>query len=420
MNPRFQKFPLAPIVGAIAATAISLSLPSTASLSASPLVSIGDTMDVYFNGSTSLRHSSNVFRDEQGEESDLYWTISPGFEINLGRGDSDVNFNVTTRYDILRYDDLSELDAELFHIVARGSYEGSRLSLNGSAAFDEYQTATGDANIAGDLIEFETTKGSVDGEYQFSPKFSFGAGASYNEKEYQTFQRFFNDRETYSFPFDVYYKWTPKVDLSAGYRYSQTEVDGRASTTEQVAGYDTEKHFFNVGMRGNLLPKLTGFFKVGYTTRDSDDSARSRLVFQNNQLQWQDDPIRRDSSGMLGMDANFSWATTPKFTTQLKLSRDFGASGEGNVTENSSATLIGNYTINNYVSASGNLGYTRRDYQDNNDREDDRIDAGVALNYRPDEHWTFSTGYNYAENDSNENDQSWDEHVFHLTASLRY
>ena len=48
-------------------------------VSAAPFVSIGTNTDVYFNGSSSLRWTSNVFRDEAEETDDLTWTLSPGF-----------------------------------------------------------------------------------------------------------------------------------------------------------------------------------------------------------------------------------------------------------------------------------------------------------------------------------------------------
>ena len=211
-----QTKPYAKVVLA-AALVLPLSIPEE-SLHASPLVSIGDSTDVFFNGSSSLRWSSNVFRDEDDEVSDLIWTLSPGFEVNVGRGRSNADLSVVTRYDIVRYQDEGRLDTELFHIKAFGSYKTSRLDVNASVSFDESKTSTGNESLVGrqDLIEFDTTSANLNGEYRFSPKFSFGAGVRYTEKDYKTFNQFFADRETTSFPFDIFYELTPKVDLSLG------------------------------------------------------------------------------------------------------------------------------------------------------------------------------------------------------------
>jgi hypothetical protein len=369
-------------------------------VTASPLVSIGDNADIFFNGSSSLRWSSNVFRDEDKEVDDLTWTLSPGFEVNVGRGASNADFSIITRYDIIRYQDNDQLDTELFHIKAIGSYRSSRLDLSGSVAFDENKTSSGENNITNDLIEYNTTSASVNGEYRVSPKFSFGSGFSYSNKEYQTFEYYFADRETIRVPVDVFYELTPKVDLSLGYSYTNTDVD--ATVLNPNGDYTQESSFFNVGARGNLLPKLSGFFKIGYRTRDYDHSSY-------------------DDSGMLGLDADFTWSATPKVTVRLDLSRDFGVGGEGESTENTSANLSGSYSINSYIAASARLGYTLRDYTDSNsDRKDNQYISGIRLSYTPNEYWRFSTGYTYTDNDSNQTSSSYIDHVLDLTASLRY
>ena len=156
---------------------------------ASPLVSFGDTADLYFNGSASLASTSNLFRTEDNEEDDIMFTVTPGLELNLGRGRSAADLTVIARYEIREYFDNSELDTELFGARAFGSYRSSRLDLSGSVGFREQKNATGSGGDAGqfggDLIESEVFDARVDGEYRVSPKFSFGAGVGYTDFEYQ-------------------------------------------------------------------------------------------------------------------------------------------------------------------------------------------------------------------------------------------
>ena len=416
------------------ALALPLALPQT-STEGSPLISIGDNTDVFFSGSSSLRWTSNVFRDEDDEVSDLLWILSPGFEVNVGRGLSNADLSIVTRYDIIRYQDEDQLDTELFHIRAVGSYKTSRLDLNGSVAFDESKTSSGDNNIVRDLVEFDTISANANAEYRFSPKFSFGAGIRYTEVEYKTFQDIFADRDTTSFPFDLFYELTPKIDLSAGYTYTNADVDAVDARSDvllisgvptlrvsQVGAYERDSHFFNIGARGNLLPKLNGFFKIGYRTQNSDDSP---LVFQDTDLTTNiPGPINttttsRDDSGMLGLDADLTWTATPKVTASLGLSRDFGVGGEGQSTENTGVDLRASYSINSHFAASGNLGYTLRDYSNGN-REDKQYEAGLRLSYVPNQYWRFSTGYTYSENDSDTIDRSYTNHTWDISASLRY
>lgn len=376
---------------------ISSGLFFQSGVNASPLVSIGDHADLFFNGSSSLRWASNVFRNETNESDDLIWTVSPGFELDLGRGASNADFTVTTRYDILSYQDLSDLDTELFHIRADGSYRGSRLDLSASASYDESKTNSGDNNTLNDLIEFDTTVAKLDAEYRVSPKFSFGSGVRYSEREYGNYVDRFADRETVSLPLDVFYELTPKVDLSLGYMYSEKDVADIAGGT---SGYTQESSFYNVGARGNLLPKLTGFFKAGYRTRDSNR-------------------VDADGSGSLGLDADLTWSATPKLSVMLGLSRDFGVAGAGDSTEDTSVDLSSYYLISTHFAASANVGYTLRDYT-NGAREDDQYVLGLRFSYSPNQYWSFSTGYTYDENSSNNAGSSYENHTLDLTATLRY
>ncbi|MGB0335270.1 MAG: outer membrane beta-barrel protein [Opitutales bacterium] len=386
---------------------------------ASPLVTIGDNTDVYFNGSSSLRWSSNIFLNGTNEEEDLSWTVSPGFEVNVGRGLSSAELSVITRYDIVRYDDLDDLDTELFHIKAIGSYESSRLELGGSVSFDEAKANRANANLVGDLIETDTSKAAFDAEYKVSPKLSIGSGVLYDEREYQApFNDRFADREKLSLPVDIFYELTPKVDLILGYRHTRTEIEGTVeekgtASEKTVSGYDMEDEFFSIGARGDLLPKVSGLFKIGYREGSQDDSivtpAGGGTLPKRK---------RKDKNG-LGIDADFSWELTPKIMTKLGLSRDFGVSGTARTSEDTTVSLSASYVINSDYALSGQFSYTNTEFT-NTELEDDQYIAGVRLFYTPSEYWNVSAGYNYDENDSTRAGRSYDQHVFELTANLRY
>lgn len=410
----------------IAACLFLQALPSGAN--AAPLISIGDNTDVFFNGSSSLRWSSNVFRNEDDEVDDIVWSLSPGLEINVGRGVSNADLSIITRYDIIRYEDQGQLDVELLHIKVLGSYKTSRLDLNGSVSFDEEKSNAGDVQFTDDLIESDNLSASLNSEYRVSPKFSFGAGVRYSDKNYTgQFDDRLADRETITLPFDIFYELTPKVDLSLGYTYTHTDIEETDNLVfvpgfpflgnRNLSDYETENHFFNIGARGNLLPKLTGFFKIGYRTRSSDDSIATTTV--GGMPFGSPFTVSRGDTGMLGLDADLTWSATPKLTVGLGLSRDFGVGGEGQSTENSSVDLFGSFSLSSNWAASANLGYTLRDYTDG-DREDNQYDAGLRLSYSPNQHWRFSTGYTYTENDSDAFDFSYVNHTLDLTATLRY
>ena len=381
-----------------------LSLPGLlASVQAGPLVSIGDSVDVFFSGSSSVKWQSNVLYDENDEIEDLLFTLSPGFEVNVGRGVSNLDLSIITSYDILRYDDLTELDNELFHIKAVSSYKNTRWDVSGSVSYDAKQSsgADGNTNRLGRLTESDELRANLEGEYRLSPKFSIGSGVKYSDVEYQD-EPGIADRETTTIPLDIFYELSPKVDLSVGYQYKTSEV-GEVSVGDTTSGgftdsYDKTSHFINVGARGELLPKLTGFFKVGYRETDRDD---------------------RKSQSTLGLVADLTYSVTPKVTSRLNLGRDFGVGGEGQSTENTSVDASATYSINMHYSASAFAGYTLREYTES-DNDDNIYRIGARLSYVPNEFWRFSAGYMYVENDSDRALQSYENHILDLSASLRY
>ena len=388
------------------ATILSLS-GLLASVQAGPLVSIGDSVDVFFSGSSSVKWQSNVLYDENDEIEDLLFTLSPGFEVNVGRGVSNLDLSIITSYDILRYDDLTDLDNELFHIKAVSSYKNTRWDVSGSVSYDEKQSsgADGNTNRRGRLTESDELRANLEGEYRLSPKFSIGSGVKYSDVEYQD-EPSIADRETTTIPLDIFYELSPKIDLSVGYQYQTSEV-GEVSRLELTNtgivtvvtdSYDKESHFVNVGARGELLPKLTGFFKVGYRETDPDN---------------------RKSQSTLGLDADLTYAVTPKVTSRLNLGRDFGVGGEGQSTENTSVDVSATYSINMHYSASAFGGYTLREYTER-DNDDNIYRIGARLSYVPNEFWRFSAGYMYVENDSDRALQSYENHILDLSASLRY
>ena len=389
-----------------------ISAPSSV---AAPFVSIGDNTDIYFNGSSSLRWASNIFRNEEDEESDLSWTISPGLEINIGRGISNADFTVITRYDIVRYEEYDRLDTELFHIEALGTYESSRLNLNGSASFDEIKMNDGQKNVVNDLVELDTTAGELDAEYRVSPKFSFSVGVRYDETEYRTFKNLFSDRATTAYPLSVYYDMTPKLDLILGYTYSTTDITGGNSfggLFDPVSSYEQDTDFFNIGLRGNISTKLTGFFKIGYRTVSAGDTNLTNagvLV----------DRIERNDRDMFGLDASLTWMATSKLLYQLALSRDYNTGGLGEATEVTRANLVGNYSFNTHWSGMANLGYTDTDSYYLS-RENEQFTGGLRIMYVLNTYWRFTAGYTYAENDSNQVNSSYESETLDLTATLRY
>lgn len=417
---------------------------STLSLmQASPLISIGDNAEIYFDGSSTARWTSNVFLTDLNHVEDFSYILSPGFEFNLGRDASNADLSILTRYDIVRYNDLTELDVELLHVKLRGAYKSSRLELTVSAGYDEMKSNSGDIQIIDDLIESTLIYKDVKGEYQLSPKFSFAAGANYSETKYTgVFEGVLTDLIRESLPLDIYYEISPKLDLSFGYKYTDAEIGaikpsfnrllsdpitGQPVVDSTGAGipifrernaYNRENHFFNIGARGSLLPKLTGYFKLGYKKRESgtrSDTDRLDGAILDSII------TNFSEETTFGVDADLYWLMTPKLSTRFGLSRDFGLGSDGAPTRENSVSISTNLSLSNNWTSSANLLYTQRDYT-RRDREDDKYSAGIRIFYLPNRFWQYSGGYNFTDSVSTGADagNSYNAHMVDFKATLRY
>ena len=366
---------------------------------ASPLFEVNDSISILFDGSSSLVWQSNIFYDDKFEKDELMFVMSPGFAANIGSNSSRFNAYSHVSYELQRFSKRSKLNDDYLHFDTIASYKGARFNLNASYRFDEEQTTAGEqgASISdSEFIGLDVTRAHLFGEYTLSPKFSFEPGIRYNDREFKDEKDRLADVESYSIPFDVFYELTPKVDLSLGYEYTFEEVG-----IFTVEDFHRESNFLNLGARGDLLPKLSGFFKVGYRSVNPEGSFRN-------------------SDSSLGFDADFTHLTTPKLTSKLRLHRRFVVGSEGQSTENTSAKLDFNYTISGNYLARLFTDLSYREFKDGNDGRDVIYRTGFRFLYVPNPYLTLGTGYTYFENDSNRIEQGYVNHILDISAALRY
>jgi hypothetical protein len=217
----------------------------------------------------------------------------------------------------------------------------------------------------------------------------------------------------------VYYELTPKLDLILGYTYATTDIKSRNPTVTQViTGYEQEADFFNIGLRGNLRTKLTGFLKIGYRTVSAGDTNFVTTPIGGGPATI-DRTIDRDDSGMFGLDASLTWMANDKLLWQLDLSHDYGTGGLGEAIETTRGNLVGNYSFNTHWSAMANLGYTESN-STNIGRDNEQINGGLRFTYVLNTYWRFSAGYSYSENESNQDGSDYESSTLDFTAILRY
>ena len=248
-----------------------------------------------------IKWDDNIFRQEAAEVDDQILMFSPGFSATFGRNASDLDFGVNSSYDFVRYQDKSDLDTELLHVGTDAAYQTGRIVATALYSYDESKSNDNRIDVDGDLVEREVEKIKLNAEYTLSPKFSVELGLNKENLAYVRTFATFSNRDYTRIPLNVYYELTPKLDLSFGYVRGEIDVEEN--------GKDAETDTFNIGLRGELLPKLTGNLKVGIVEYENDSGSRDDTT--------------------LSVNADVSWVVSSKVTHRLDLKREFDASATG-------------------------------------------------------------------------------------------
>lgn len=365
---------------------------------AAPLVSFGDNVDLYFNGEATARYETNVLLapDALGKDEDTVFVFSPGLELVSGlAGQTALSANVIYRHHFLTYVDNDELDTDNADLDATVQFNGSRFTFTGDLSYLETQqntiTGIGSAGLTPGRVDRSIFAWSGYGEYEATSKVSVGAGLQTSNTDYKTLG--YRDTFSASVPVDVYYAITPKVDLSVGYRYRETDVEG---------SWDYDDHFFNVGARGELAPKLTGNVRVGLQTRE----------FQAPGL---------DNEDFVALSAGLSYALSPLAQISLNLDRDYVVNPiNGNTIERTGGTIGGSYAFSQVLTGNAYFGYFYSEYPQDSDREDDFYNVGLSLSYTPNEYVRLTGGVVHYKNDSSLVSNDFDNTLIEFSAALRY
>lgn len=372
-----------------------ISLTLGASSYAAPFMAIGDGAELFLTGSLGLRADDNIFLSQR-EESDLIFDISPGAEIVFGKN-AQLKGSLIMSHTWSNYSDNSDVNTNLFNGDFVTRYDDGKLKLGFNVGYHELNQNNADVRPAvgaqPGLVRRDIFTAGGNAEVEVSQITSVGAGVSFTHENYKLSG--FTDSDRLEVPVDFYYKWTPKVDLSLGYRYRDYQTD--------VRGSDSTDHFFNIGARGEFSPKLTGKFQIGVNTREVDAGG--------------DDT-------QLGLDGSFAYEISPKTSLQVGASHDFGTSPQGIQQEN--LTINGMITTKISEEWSVNFGLSWRsiDYDAvarvSPSHTDDYVEGQLGTTYVVNENVRIVGMYVYRDYSSDIRGTEFKNNVFSIAANFRY
>jgi len=365
------------------------SLFAATSALASPLVEIGDSASIVSTLAATGEFRSNVTLSAEDEIDDFVWTLTPGLEFNYGTPGATLDFSMFAQYGLVRFVDSSEFDTERANIGVILDYDGDRYTVSGSAGYRESEDFESDAIRGREVVEIADVYGTINTRYQISPKTGIGLGGSYTDREYENSQ-FNRDRIFWNVPVTLFREVTPKYDALVEFEFGQTDIDEGDLYSDSA---------LNVGLDGEVLPKLDGTFKVGYRNREFDSD--------------------RDSEAGINLNLGGNYQISQVSEARFSIFSRFGAGGGGASNEQIGGSLTYFRQISRQIRGTAFARYTMIDYTES-DREDDNINLALSGEYTFNQFVSFRAGYTFRYNDSSFDLQDYESHYLSATIAVRY
>lgn len=347
-------------------------------------MAIGDGAELFLTGSLGVRSDDNIFLSKDAE-SDLIFDIAPGVDLTFGKN-AQLQGGLTLAHTFSNYADNSSLNTNLFTGDFVSRYDDGKMKLGLNASFHELNQNTVDVRPSTKgLVRRDVFAVGANTEVEVSQITAVGAGVQFAHEDYK--RRGFTDSDSLTVPVDFFYKWTPKTDVSVGYRYRDYQVD---------LGRDSTDHFFNIGARGEFTPKLTGKFAVGVNTRKLDGGG--------------DDT-------QLGLDASFGYEISPKTNFQFGAAKDFGTGPRGEQQKNTTLNGLLTTKISEVWSLNAGLGWRAINY---GSRTDDYFEGQLGAAYIISANIRLVGAYTYRDYSSKIGASEFKNNVFSVAANFRY
>ncbi len=352
---------------------------STAAYSA-PFLAVGDGAELFLTGTVGVRADDNIFLTA-AEVDDVILDINPGFDLVFGKNAATKgHFSYVESF--LNYSDNDRLNTSLSAVNFSSNYDDGKSKLDAKAGYNQVNQNTFDVQ---GLSRRDIATASLIAEVSVTEKSSIGFGGTYSDTDYK--RNTLSDLTEFTVPVNYYYELNPKLDLSLGFRYRDSNVQ---------LGLDSKDYAYRVGFRGEFTPKVIGSVQVGFGNRELSNG--------------QDKDI-------LDVDAAVNFLLSEKTTFQVTASNDFGTSSSGadQKTFSLGGNIINKASDEWYVRAG--LSYRALDYYT---RTDDFIEGQLGADYIVNANVTITGAYAYRNYESDLGGAGFKNNVFSLSANFRY
>jgi hypothetical protein len=329
------------------------------------LLNVDGTRNQFFTfGRVTYAYNSNLFAEATGR-GDYSITASAGLELKRRAGLIGVNAMGKIDYEHFgKYANENALKPNFYLELNKAS--GRTTGALTLSAFRE--------TLSDSAVNLRTSAWNFPVElklkYPINDKFYATSDTAYLQRRY-TDTTILRNLTTYSDGLDLFYVYTSKLDLLAGYRV-------RLAQTTQ--GLDATDHWFNVGASGGLFAKLNGTVRLGYQLRQAEGG--------------------RENFAHINALAALGWPVTRKLRLAGQLSRDFNTIATGASVDISSVGVRTIYAYSRKLESDTGIAYGRNVFlgATQAQRKDTFLSADLGARFKLNEYVSLAASYTYLHN----------------------
>lgn len=345
----------------------------------------GTRNQIFVFGSVAYAYNSNMFA-EANARSDYTVTAQVGGEWQRRAGI--ITVDSTAKVDFVRYGEYTDEDTINPNFAVKFNKDTGRTT--GSFNLQAYRETRSDSavNLRTSSWNFPV---ALNVKYPINEKFYTTSNTGYVRRTFSDSQNLV-DYSDFTEGVDLYYVYTSKLDLLAGYRIrlAETSLDGRSTD-----------HWFNVGATGGIFSKMSGTLRFGYQFRKLEGGGRY---------------------GQFNVSGAVNWPLTRKVVLSLALNRDFNTIATGASVDSTSASLRATYAFSRKLDFDSTVAVGTNDFLAVNTagREDTYFSWDVGARYRMNDHLNVGASVSYIQNWSSLDRADYDNHGITVDVSSRY
>lgn len=344
------------------------------------------------NASIRAVYDSNVFSNSS-EQEDFSAEFVPelAFRRKVGLISTDAKVGLKA----MSFNDST--DQNSIDPYADAAFRLDRADKGSSSISLRYARMTEANETLNDRVTSDEFSGTGNVDYYYSEKTGIRGNASYRLSDMSTAG--YNDVSSYSLGGGILYRYSQKLVADATYSYSPEE----ASNLNGASDPSSKNHRFQLGLDGQLTPKLSGRVAAGYAYREFDQGG--------------------DNEGAMLLQSSLNWAAAEKTSVNLTASNDFDTTSAAESALGFNVSLGVNQGLTEKISLGGNVGYQDSEYTAFPGPVTRTVQAyvfGASLGYKINDIANLSFALSHRVSDSNVVSAVYDRTTVSLGLNLTY